>query len=185
MAIDQRWNRKVFVPLNILQLLSNLVGFSFCCVEVWWVGSWDFGWSLCINTMAALWTITSIALWKRGRLLPIAPVVINGFLILGFTVGIAVTSIYDALTDFVLTQIIQSIFHIASFIQAIVVLHKTRTDIDGTKYNRGEPYMVEKTSDCESNGQHGLANDQNSQVQAPLPVHRVGAQFVPCVGDVR
>jgi hypothetical protein len=58
--------------------------------------------------MAALWTITSIALWKRGRLLPIAPVFINGFLILGFTVGIAVTSIYDALTVAVLMQIIQT-----------------------------------------------------------------------------
>ncbi|KAI5817904.1 hypothetical protein BZA77DRAFT_386548 [Pyronema omphalodes] len=185
MAIDQRWNRGVFVALCTLQLLSNLVGFAFCCIGVWWIGGWDMGWSLCISTMAILWTITSIVLWKRGRLLPIAPVFVNSYLILGFIVGIVSTSIYDTLSIAVLMQIVQTLLHIGSLIQSSLVLRRTRIDIDGTKYNRGEPYMVEKTIDPEAHGQHELSDDQNSQVHPPLPVHRVGAQFVPCVGDAR
>ncbi|KAF8247017.1 hypothetical protein K440DRAFT_683044 [Wilcoxina mikolae CBS 423.85] len=171
MARDERWPFALLIIMRSIQLLFGILilGMTSYIASLTTL-YWFPGMSVFISLVVVLWTIINFVLYFLGLLLPIAVVVIDAFCVFflfismigatlpGFLAS-SCTTVIDSYTvkstpcmvakaSFSLLLLSMLLF-IATLIYASIVLHKTRKDLRGNKYNHGLPYMTDWTPDEE------------------------------------
>ncbi|KAF8542937.1 hypothetical protein BDD12DRAFT_789219 [Trichophaea hybrida] len=163
MARDERWPFALLIIMRSIQLLFGILilGMTSYIASVT-IKYWFPGMSIFISLVVILWTIINFVLFFLELLLPIAVVVIDAFCVFFLfisIIGAAQPEFLNVLRNsytvkskpcmvakasFSLLFLTMLLF-IATLIYASIVLHKTRKDLRGNKYNQGLPYITDGT----------------------------------------